>query len=100
MRPSGVLYQGFEAEYLVASGLFGAGLEAFKLPGDFGFDLLVSNQLQATQMASSPSKANDARSSFPYVLQVKSRRARMEQIRLVDGLDRREGVSPTQAAGR
>lgn len=84
------LYQGFEAEYLVASGLFGTGLEAFKLPGDFGFDLLVSNQMQATQMASCRGKPNDARAPFPYVLQVKSRRARTEQIRLVDGLDRRE----------
>lgn len=84
------LYQGFEAEYLVASALFGAGLEAFKLPGDFGFDLLVSNQLEETRDRPSPDAVDDYRAPFPYALQVKSRRARTEDIRLVDGLDRRE----------
>ncbi|CAJ2793042.1 Uncharacterised protein [Burkholderia pseudomallei] len=84
------LYQGFEAEYLVASALFGAGLEAFKLPGDFGFDLLVSNQLEETRDRPSPDAVDAYRAPFPYALQVKSRRARTEDIRLVDGLDRRE----------
>ena len=30
------LYKGFEAEYLVMGRIYAAGLEAFKLPGDFG----------------------------------------------------------------
>jgi hypothetical protein len=38
------LYKGFEAEYYVAGKLFSVGYEAFKLPGDFGFDLIVTNQ--------------------------------------------------------
>lgn len=84
------LYQGFEAEYLVTSALFGAGLEAFKLPGDFGFDLLVSNQWKATRDRSLSEASDDYRAPFPYALQVKSRRARAEDIRLVDGLDRHE----------
>ncbi|KVT58073.1 hypothetical protein [Burkholderia ubonensis] len=84
------LYQGFEAEYLVASALFGAGLEAFKLPGDFGFDLLVSNQLEETRDRPSPDAVDAYRAPFPYALQVKSRRVRTEDIRLVNGLDRRE----------
>ncbi|CAJ5346492.1 Uncharacterised protein [Burkholderia pseudomallei] len=84
------LYQGFEAEYLVASALFGTGLEAFKLPGDFGFDLLVSNQWKATRDRSLSTASPDGHAPFPYALQVKSRRARAEDIHLVDGLERRE----------
>ena len=38
------LYKGFEAEHYVAGKLFSVGYEAFKLPGDFGFDLIVANQ--------------------------------------------------------
>jgi len=38
------LYNGFEAEHYVAGKLFSVGYEAFKLPGDFGFDLIVTNQ--------------------------------------------------------
>ena len=84
------LYRGFEAEYLVTSALFGAGLEAFKLPGDFGFDLLVSNQWKTTRDRSAPGLSRDGQTPFPYALQVKSRRARAADIHLVDGLDRRE----------
>ncbi len=36
------LYRGFEAEHYVAGKLFSAGYEAFKLPADFGFDLMVT----------------------------------------------------------
>ena len=43
------LYKGFEAEYYVAGKLFSAGYEAFKLPGDFGFDLIVTNQKEQTK---------------------------------------------------
>jgi hypothetical protein len=38
------LYKGFEAEYYIAGKFFSVGYEAFKLPGDFGFDLIVTNQ--------------------------------------------------------
>jgi hypothetical protein len=38
------LYKGFEAEHYVAGKFFSVGYEAFKLPGDFGFDLIVTNQ--------------------------------------------------------
>lgn len=67
------LYQGFEAENLVAGRIFAAGLEAFKLPGDFGFDLLVSNQFELLK-AGQDGKPPKARGfAFPYVLQIKSR---------------------------
>lgn len=84
------LYQGFEAEYLVTSALFGSRLEAFKLPGDYGFDLLVADQWRSTRSRSVAEPPCDARMPFPYVLQVKSRRAQLSDIRLVEGLDRRE----------
>lgn len=74
------LYQGFEAENLVAGRIFANGLEAFKLPGDFGFDLLVSNQFELlkTSQGGTPPKAR--RATFPYVLQVKSRRTDVPQL--------------------
>ncbi|MEB6664849.1 hypothetical protein MXL91_25585 [Achromobacter ruhlandii] len=84
------LYQGFEAEYLVTSALFGAGLEAFKLPGDYGFDLLVSDQWRSTRSRTVAEPLCDTRMPFPYVLQVKSRRAQLSDIRLVEGVERRE----------
>jgi len=84
------LYQGFEAEYLVVSALFGAGLEAFKLPGDFGFDLLVSNQWQATKEKKPADDSPPKHMPFPYVLQVKSRRARGEDLCFVESVDRHE----------
>jgi hypothetical protein len=65
------LYSGFQAEYLVAGKLFGAGLEAFKLPADFGFDLLVTNQKETSI---GPAHAVQRAHSFPYAVQVKSRR--------------------------
>lgn len=64
------LYAGFEAEHFVTGKLFGAGLEAFKLPADFGFDLLVSNQREALA-GRDPAVVRD--NDFPYAVQVKSR---------------------------
>ncbi|EZP51160.1 MULTISPECIES: hypothetical protein [unclassified Delftia] len=64
------LYSGFKAEYIVAGKIFGAGLEAFKLPADFGFDLLISNQMNKS--FGEKSEINRIY-DFPYVLQVKSR---------------------------
>jgi hypothetical protein len=63
------LYQGFEAEYMVAATMFGAGFEAFKLPGDFGFDLLVSNQLHALPNTLA-AKSDVQRPLFPYSLPI------------------------------
>lgn len=65
------LYSGFEAEHFVTGKFFGAGLEAFKLPADFGFDLLVSNQKEASIGTASQIKRAFP---FPYAVQVKSRR--------------------------
>jgi hypothetical protein len=64
------LYFGLGAEYFVTGELFIAGYEAFKLPADFGLDLIVTSQKQLsfsqpeTELAVPP----------PYVLQVKARR--------------------------
>lgn len=68
------LYSGFEAEYFVTGKFFGAGLEAFKLPADFGFDLLVSNQKELSIGTTLPTSPVNRVSPFPYVVQVKSRR--------------------------
>jgi len=65
------LYSGFEAEHFVTGKFFGAGLEAFKLPADFGFDLLVSNQKETSIGTTTPI---ERAFSFPYAVQVKSRR--------------------------
>lgn len=65
------LYFGFQAEYLVAGQLFGAGFEAFKLPADFGYDLMVTSQRHTT-LGSASRIARDQ--DKPYVIQVKSRR--------------------------
>ncbi len=42
------LYLGFEAEYYIMGQLYSAGFEAFKLPADFGFDLMVTNQKESS----------------------------------------------------
>lgn len=65
------LYFGFQAENLVAGQLFGAGFEAFKLPGDFGYDLMVTSQRHAS-LGSTNKTARKIEK--PYVVQVKSRR--------------------------
>jgi hypothetical protein len=64
------LYKGFEAENFIAGKLFGCGLEALKLPGDFGFDLLVTNRKQLVFGNTDIKRV----AIFPYALQVKSRK--------------------------
>lgn len=64
------LYLGFQAEHYVAGELFSAGYECFKLPGDFGFDLMVTNQKELTQ----GDKNTKREFGLPYAVQVKSRR--------------------------
>lgn len=71
------LYRGFEAENLIAGKLFGSGLEALKLPADFGFDLLVSNQMERSLGSEAASLRTH---ELPYVLQVKSRRMTSEHF--------------------
>lgn len=70
------LYLGFEAEHYVMGQLYGAGFEAFKLPGDFGFDLMVTNQKEVS--LSSNRKKRDI--NPPYALQIKSRRINSEDF--------------------
>jgi hypothetical protein len=66
------LYKGFEAEYYVAGKLFSVGYEAFKLPGDFGFDLIVTNQKE--QSIGPPRKGRLLEP--PFAVQVKCRSLR------------------------
>ncbi|MDH1703537.1 hypothetical protein [Comamonas terrigena] len=66
------LYDGFRAEHYVAGLLFGAGLEAFKLPADFGFDLVVTNQKETVLSEKKLPSPREVR--LPYMLQVKSRK--------------------------
>jgi hypothetical protein len=63
------LYKGFEAEHYVAGKLFSVGYEAFKLPGDFGFDLIVTNQKE--QSMGPPQKGRLLEP--PFAVQVKCR---------------------------
>lgn len=65
------LYLGFEAEYYVMGQLFGTGYEGFKMPADFGFDVLVTNQ---KKQSLSPNAIDRRVLPPPYALQVKSRR--------------------------
>lgn len=62
------LYKGFRAEYVVMGELYGLGLEAFKLPGDFGFDLIATNLKEATDGETNRQRAIEP----PYSLQIKS----------------------------
>jgi hypothetical protein len=64
------LYKGLGAEYFITGELFMAGYEAFKLPADFGLDLIVTSQKQQSFSALSQDKMIPP----PYVFQVKSRK--------------------------
>ncbi len=70
------LYLGFEAEYYIMGRLFGAGYEAFKLPADFGFDILVTNQKEQALK----SKIKQRHIQPPYALQIKSRRIKENEF--------------------
>ncbi len=63
------LYTGFEAEHYVAGKLFSAGYEAFKLPADFGFDLMVTNQKELSMGPRQKGRLIEP----PFTVQVKSR---------------------------
>jgi len=64
------LYRGFEAEHYVAGKLFSAGYEAFMMPGDFGFDLMVTNQKERSKGPRLRGRLLEP----PFAVQVKSRR--------------------------
>jgi hypothetical protein len=66
------LYKGFEAEYYVAGKLFSVGYEAFKLPGDFGFDLIVTNQKELSMGPRQEGRLIEP----PFAIQVKCRSLR------------------------
>lgn len=63
------LYRGFEAEHYVAGKLFSVGYEAFKLPADFGFDLMVTNQKEQSLGPHRKGRLHEP----PFAVQVKSR---------------------------
>jgi hypothetical protein len=62
------LYLGFRAEYHVIGEFFALGYECFKLPGDFGFDLMVTNQKEVTLGPPVSGRTVEP----PFALQVKS----------------------------
>jgi hypothetical protein len=64
------LYRGFEAEHYVAGKLFSIGYEAFMMPGDFGFDLMVTNQKERSKGPRIKGRLFEP----PFALQIKSRR--------------------------
>ena len=78
------LYRGFEAEYYVAGKLFSAGYEAFKLPADFGFDLMVTNQKEQSRGPRRKGRLLEP----PFAVQVKSRSLRASDFKTaVSGRD-------------
>ena len=66
------LYKGFEAEHYIAGKLFSVGYEAFKLPGDFGFDLIVTNQKEQSMGPRQEGRLIEP----PFAIQVKCRSLR------------------------
>jgi len=71
------LYKGFEGEYYVAGKFFSAGYEAFKLPGDFGFDLIVTNQKEQSMGPRQEGRLVEP----PFAVQVKCRSLRSSDFR-------------------
>lgn len=71
------LYLGFEAEHFVAGKFFANGHEAFRMPGDFGFDLLITDQRERVEEKTS----DNTRQPLPYAIQVKSRRMSISEFK-------------------
>lgn len=72
------LYKGYAAESFITGQLFENGFESFRLPADFGIDLVVTNQFKKFKLnKSSNQKISD--DLFPFGLQVKSRRLKQSQ---------------------
>lgn len=70
----GRLYKGYAAEHLISSELYARSFEVFRLPADFGFDLVVTNSFRASAQQATPEAA------FQFCLQVKSRRLKPQDI--------------------
>lgn len=68
------LYKGYLGEHLISGELYANSFEVFRLPADFGFDLVVTNQFKMSQ------GRTDAAGSFPFSIQVKSRWVRDADI--------------------
>jgi hypothetical protein len=73
------LYKGFEAEHYVAGKFFSVGYEAFKLPGDFGFDLIVTNQKEQSMGPLREGRLLEP----PFAVQVKCRSLRPSDFQTV-----------------
>jgi hypothetical protein len=71
------LYRGFEAEHYVAGKLFSVGYEAFKLPADFGFGLMVTNQKEQSMGPHQKGRLQEP----PFAVQVKSRSLRASDFK-------------------
>ena len=71
------LYKGFEAEHYVAGKLFSAGYEAFVLPADFGFDLIITNQKERSMGPRLRGRLLEP----PFTIQIKSRRLMSSDFR-------------------
>jgi hypothetical protein len=71
------LYRGFEAEHYVAGKLFPVGYEAFMLPADFGFDLIVTNQKERSRGPRLEGRLLEP----PFAIQIKSRRLMSSDFR-------------------
>jgi len=75
------LYKGYVAENFITRQLFEYGFEAFRLPADFGIDLVVTNQFNKLN------KKEIDDNSFPFGFQVKSRR--LKESKLSEGANGR-----------
>ena len=69
------LYRGYAGEHYVSALLYEQSYEVFRLPADFGLDLVVTNQLRTARQESEPG------GYFPFALQVKSRWIKPESIK-------------------
>src|SRR5690606_12631282 len=68
------LYKGYLGEHLISGELYARSFEVFRLPADFGFDLVVTNQFKTSQGITGDAV------SFPFSIQVKSRWVRDADI--------------------
>ncbi len=65
------LYYGLGVEYFVIAQLFSMGYEAFKIPADFGFDIMVYNQRERSFQNNTNNNMQPRQK--PKVIQVKSK---------------------------
>jgi hypothetical protein len=68
------LYKGYSAEHFVCGQLSQMGFEVFRMPADFGLDLVVTNKFHNV------TGNNKYNQMFPFGLQVKSRWLKKQQV--------------------